>query len=212
MLRGFRSTQIRTVPSFLGTTTIPAHQGAGTSTLEMTPKDSMHDSSSFTFLRSGSGMFLGVCRVKGVASGLRQIWNSPLSVPRPENRAINWVVMSPRSLGSVVTFILAFMADGFFCRTGATRVWALSTPGTILAALLLEPLLCCTCFGSVAAASPVRVYIVHHRLSQPLLVVEERLLLLDCFTLSDNLLGFFQSEIRVHLETLRQGTVADSDN
>ena len=103
MLRGFRSTQIRTVPSFLGTTTIPAHQGVGTSTLEMTPKDSMRDSSSFTFLQSGSGTFLGVCRAKGVASGLRQIWNSPLSVPRPENRAGNWVVMSPRSSGSCLT-------------------------------------------------------------------------------------------------------------
>ena len=98
MLRGFRSTQIQTVPSFLGTTTIPAHQGVGTSTLEMTPKDSMRDSSSFTFLQSGSGTFLG--RVKGVASGLRRSWNSPFSVPRPENMAGNWVVMSPRSSGS----------------------------------------------------------------------------------------------------------------
>ena len=42
-------------------------------------------------------------------------------------------------------------------------------------------------------------------------MVEDRLLLLDCSTLSDNLLGFFQCEIRVHLEMLRQGTVADSD-
>ena len=66
-------------------------------------------------------MFLGVCRAKGVASGLRRIWNSPLSVPRPENRA-GKVVMSHRSSGSVVTFLLAFMADGFFYRTGTTQV------------------------------------------------------------------------------------------
>ena len=93
MLRGFRSTQILTVPFFLGTATIPAHQGVGTSTLEMTPKDSMSDCASFTFLQSGSGTFLGMCRVKCVASGLRRIWNSPLSVPRPENRAGNWVAL-----------------------------------------------------------------------------------------------------------------------
>ena len=65
------------------------------------------------------------------------------------------------ALGTVVTFLLAFMADGFFCRTGATRVWALSTPGT----LLLGPPLCCTCFVSVAAASPVGVDVAHRRLS-----------------------------------------------
>ena len=73
MLSGFRSTQILTVPSFLGTTTIPAHQGVGTSILEMTPMDSMRASSSFTFMRSGSGTFLGVWRAKGVASGLRRM-------------------------------------------------------------------------------------------------------------------------------------------
>ena len=38
MLSGFRSTQILTVLSFLGMTTIPAHQGVGS---EVTPKDSM---------------------------------------------------------------------------------------------------------------------------------------------------------------------------
>ena len=40
-------------------TTIPTHQGVGTS--ETTPKDSMYDSSSFAFLQSGSGAFLGMC-------------------------------------------------------------------------------------------------------------------------------------------------------
>ena len=47
------------------------------------------------------------------------------------------------ALGTVVTFLLAFMADSFFCRW----VWALSTPGTLLAELLLRSLLCCTCFA-----------------------------------------------------------------
>ena len=73
MLSGFRSTQILTIPSFLGTTTIPAHQGVEISILEMTPKDSMRTSSSFTFLQSGSGTFLGVWRAKGVASGIRRM-------------------------------------------------------------------------------------------------------------------------------------------
>ena len=41
-------------------------------------------------------------------------------------------------------------------------------------------------------------------------MVEDGLLLLDCFMLPDYLLGFFQQEIVVHLETLRQGT--DSNN
>ena len=70
MLSGFRSTQILTVLSFLGMTTIPAHQGVGS---EVTPKDSMCARSSFTFFQIGSRTFLGVWRAKGVASGLRRM-------------------------------------------------------------------------------------------------------------------------------------------
>ena len=38
-LRGFKSTQIRTLPLFFGMTTIPAHHGVGSSTFEMTLMD-----------------------------------------------------------------------------------------------------------------------------------------------------------------------------
>ena len=37
VLSGFKSTHIRTAPDFFGTTTIPAHYGVGSLTLEMTP-------------------------------------------------------------------------------------------------------------------------------------------------------------------------------
>ena len=60
MLSDVRSKQLLTVPSFLGTTTIPAQQGVGTSTLKMAPNDSMQAHSFFTFLLSSSGTFLGV--------------------------------------------------------------------------------------------------------------------------------------------------------
>ena len=55
----FRSTQILTAPDFLGTTTIPAHQGVGSFTFEITPISSMRSNSSWTLSRSGSGTFLG---------------------------------------------------------------------------------------------------------------------------------------------------------
>ena len=70
-LRGFRSMQIRTFPSFFGTTTIPAHHSVGAFTLEMTPRDSMRLNSFWTLLRSGKGIFLGVYSATGLASGLR---------------------------------------------------------------------------------------------------------------------------------------------
>ena len=75
MLGGFncKSSQIQTFPFCLGMTTIPSHQGVGTSTLGMTPRDSIRDGYSFTFLQSGSGMFLEVCKATGVMSGLRLI-------------------------------------------------------------------------------------------------------------------------------------------
>ena len=64
------------------------------------------------------------------------------------------------ALGAEVIFLLALVADDYFRRTGTTEVWALSTSGTLLAALLLlKPLLCYIGFGSMAAASPVCVYV-----------------------------------------------------
>lgn len=54
-------------PSFLGATTMPAHQSVGPSTLLMTPELSMHWSSSFTFAAKGSGILLG---------GLSALWRT----------------------------------------------------------------------------------------------------------------------------------------
>ena len=112
--------------------------GVGISTLEMTSKDSMRDSSSFTFLQSDSGTFLGVCRARGVASGLRWIWNSTGRVPRPKNRAGNWLVMSPRSSGSCLTSAtlakrlsssIAGMPNRFSSRSLTTKtMWVLTCP------------------------------------------------------------------------------------
>ena len=53
--RGFRSMHIRSAPSFSGTTTMPAHHGVGSSALEMTPRDSIRSSSSWTLGRRVSG-------------------------------------------------------------------------------------------------------------------------------------------------------------
>ena len=58
-LRGFRSTQMCTPPD-LGTTTIPAHQGEGSDTLEITPAFSILSSSSVTLGRRGNGTCHGV--------------------------------------------------------------------------------------------------------------------------------------------------------
>lgn len=55
-LSGLRLTQIRIAPLFLGTTTMPAHHGVGTSTFEMTPMSSMRSSSSVTCALRGMGM------------------------------------------------------------------------------------------------------------------------------------------------------------
>ena len=58
---GFRSTL---APSFFGT---PEHHGVGSSTLEITPIDSIRWSSSRTFRRSGSGTCRGVKSEYGLA-------------------------------------------------------------------------------------------------------------------------------------------------
>ena len=58
MSRGFRSTQILRFPSDFGTTTMPAHQGVGSSTFLITPIDSMQSSSALTSSLRGRGTFL----------------------------------------------------------------------------------------------------------------------------------------------------------
>ena len=78
-----RSTHMRTFPLDLGTTTIPAHQGVGSSTLRMTPSFSMRSSSSRTFAFRGKATHLGVMIACGLASGFNLILYFPSNSPRP---------------------------------------------------------------------------------------------------------------------------------
>ena len=60
LIEGFEVHTDANSPFFLGTTTIPAHQGVGSSTFEMTPSASMQLSSFCTLGRSGNGTCLVV--------------------------------------------------------------------------------------------------------------------------------------------------------
>jgi len=62
-----RSTQMRTFPLGLGTTTSPAHHSVGCSTLSMTPNASILVSSSLTFGRRGIATLQDVLRENGLA-------------------------------------------------------------------------------------------------------------------------------------------------
>ncbi len=66
-LSGFRSTNIRMVPDFFWATAMLAHQGVGTSTLEITPLVSICSSSSATSSLSGRGTRRGVKRENGTS-------------------------------------------------------------------------------------------------------------------------------------------------
>ena len=72
-MSGLRSTHICTAPDFFGATTMPAHQGVGMSTFDITPIASMHFSSSATFSLSGRGTRRGVKSANGVAPGFNLI-------------------------------------------------------------------------------------------------------------------------------------------
>ena len=76
-------TQMRTLPNFLGATTIPAHHRVGSDTLEITPAFSILSSSSATLGLRGKGTCCGVKRACGLASGRSWMWYSPARVPRP---------------------------------------------------------------------------------------------------------------------------------
>ncbi len=78
-----RSTHIRTAPDFFGTTTIPAHQSVGSSTLLITPNVSIRRSSSLTFPIRGSGIRLGVLSENGMAPGFRLITYGCRTSPKP---------------------------------------------------------------------------------------------------------------------------------
>ena len=88
-MSGLRSMQILTSPDFLGTTTIPAHQGVGSSTFDITPIASILSSSCLTFGRKGKAMFRGVESAIGLASGVSLISNSSPRFPNPVNRLGN---------------------------------------------------------------------------------------------------------------------------
>ncbi len=81
-----KSTQMRTVPAFFGTTTIPAHQSVGSSILVITPIFSIRSISSFTFPRSGRGILHGAWREKGTASGFNLIEYGLRTRPKPLHR------------------------------------------------------------------------------------------------------------------------------
>ena len=75
---GLRSTQIRTFPDFLLTTTILAHHEVGLVTFEIMPDFSIVSKSSTAFGRRGRGTCLGVKIECGFSSGQSCIWYSPL--------------------------------------------------------------------------------------------------------------------------------------
>ncbi|CAB1441570.1 unnamed protein product [Pleuronectes platessa] len=74
---------MRTLPAFLGTTTIPAHQSVGSSILVITPIFSIRSISSLTFPISGRGTLRGVWREKGTASGFNLIAYGLRTRPKP---------------------------------------------------------------------------------------------------------------------------------
>jgi len=84
---GLRSTQMRTAPDSFGTTTIAAHQEVGSSTGEITPRFSIRSSSSFTFILSGMGTFLGKHKANGWLFGFSFISYSCKNDPNPVNKA-----------------------------------------------------------------------------------------------------------------------------
>ena len=108
-------------------------------------------------------------------------------------------------MGTIVAFLLALVADGFLSRADATRVWALSTPGTLLAVLTLLPLR----LGArhSAAAPLVSLEVAHRCLRWLFSTIENSLLFLNSFVLPDDLLRFIQHEIGDHLQAFGQGSV-----
>ena len=81
-----RSTQIRTRPSVLGTTTIPTHHSVDVSTGSITPSHCMQSSLSLTAHISGTGTLRGVLSANGCAPSRRRIVYSSSSFPSPVKR------------------------------------------------------------------------------------------------------------------------------
>ena len=108
-----------------------------------------------------------------------------------------------------MAFLLALVAGGFLSRAGATRVWALPTPGTLLAVLTLLPLRRGARLSAAAPLLSLR-YLAHHCLRWLFSAMENSLLFLNSFALPDDLLRFLQREIGVHLQAFGQGRVENS--
>ena len=68
-------------PYFFDTTTIPAHQGVGCSTFEITCIDSILSNSCFTLVRRSTGTYQGVKIANGVAPSFSLIVNSSPNYP-----------------------------------------------------------------------------------------------------------------------------------
>ena len=96
-----RSTQIRTLPSDFGTTTMPEHQSVGSWIFEITPRVSIRSSSCLTAPMSGTATRLEVDRANGLAPGSSWIVYSPSSFPSPVNSFGNSTVGS--RVGSSLT-------------------------------------------------------------------------------------------------------------
>ena len=90
-----RSTQIRSRPLPFGTSTIPAHQSVGPSTLEVTSRSSIRCSSFLTLSRSGRATLLGVVTENAMAPSFRVTLYVPSIQPTPWKRWGNfWTIGS----------------------------------------------------------------------------------------------------------------------
>ena len=92
---------MRMAPVFLGTTTMPAHHGVGTSTLDMTPIASIRLSSSETFALRG----IYGDAARGVQRMRHCVWLQLdlVGIPNPEKRLGNRLQMLSASSGVVLT-------------------------------------------------------------------------------------------------------------
>ena len=78
-----KSTQMRSEPDLLGTTTMPEHQGVGLSERDITPSNSIRPSSFCTFFLKGIGTTRGVNKANGLVSGARLILKLSGNVTKP---------------------------------------------------------------------------------------------------------------------------------
>ena len=109
-MRRRKSTQMLTEPDFLGTTTMPEHQGVGLSERDITPSDSICPSSSCTFFLKGIGTTRGVNKANGLASGARLILKLSGNVPRPVKIALSGSLVRSSIASTTVSMFSDWMA------------------------------------------------------------------------------------------------------